>query len=98
MPRRVSLPGASELFRGGAQETQDATAAGAASGRIRHDEKITVYVSQEELIALEQARLTLRSQGIAVDRGRLVRAAIAAALADLEEHGDAADVISRLGS
>ncbi len=98
MPRRVSLPGASELFRGGAQEAQDATAAGAASGRIRHDEKITVYVSQDELIALEQARLTLRSQGIAVDRGRLVRAAIAAALADLEEHGDAADVISRLGS
>jgi hypothetical protein len=86
------------LFRGGAQEAQDATAAGAASGRIRHDEKITVYVSQDELIALEQARLTLRSQGIAVDRGRLVRAAIAAALADLEEHGDAADVISRLGS
>jgi hypothetical protein len=86
------------LFRGGAQEDQDATAAGAASGRIRHDEKITVYVSQDELIALGQARLTLRSQGIAVDRGRLVRAAIAAALADLEEHGDAADVISRLGS
>ena len=35
--------------------------------------------------------------GIAVDRGRLVRAAIAAALADLEENGDSADVISRLG-
>jgi len=34
---------------------------------------------------------------MAVDRGRLVRAAIAAALADLEENGDSADVISRLG-
>jgi len=95
MPRRVSLPGASELLRGG-HEAQE-TAAGTASGRVRHDEKITVYVSADELIALEQARLTLRTQGIAVDRGRLVRAAIAAALADLEEKGDSADVISRLG-
>lgn len=97
MPRRVSLPGASELFRGGAKDVPESIA-GAATGRVRHDEKITVYVSAEELIALEQARLTLRAQGIAVDRGRLVRAAIAAALADLEENGDAADVISRLGS
>jgi len=96
MPRRVSLPGASELFRGG-QDAAEVTPAGTASGRVRHDEKITVYVSAEELIKLEQARLTLRAQGIAVDRGRLVRAAIAAALADLEENGDAADVISRLG-
>ena len=55
------------------------------SGRIRHDEKITVYVSTEELVALEQARLTLRAQyGMAVDRGRIVREAIAAMLADLE--------------
>jgi hypothetical protein len=95
MPRRVSLPGASELFRGGHEARE--TAAGTASGRVRHDEKITVYVSADELIALEQARLTLRTQGIAVDRGRLVRAAITAALADLEENGDSADVISRLG-
>ena len=96
MPRRISLPGASELFRGG-QDSAEETQAGTASGRIRHDEKITVYVSADELIRLEQARLTLRAQGIAVDRGRFVRAAIAAALADLEENGDSADVISRLG-
>jgi hypothetical protein len=96
MPRRISLPGANELFRGG-QDSAEPTQAGSASGRIRHDEKITVYVSADELIKLEQARLTLRAQGIAVDRGRLVRAAIAAALADLEENGDSADVISRLG-
>ncbi|MDT7571774.1 MAG: hypothetical protein QOE05_1948, partial [Actinomycetota bacterium] len=39
------------------------------SGRERHDEKITVYVSAEELIDLEQARLTLRGDhGMAVDR------------------------------
>jgi hypothetical protein len=96
MPRRVSLPGASELFRRG-HDSAEETAAGTASGRIRHDEKITVYVSADELIRLEQARLTLRAAGIAVDRGRLVRAAIAAALVDLEENGDSADVIARLG-
>jgi hypothetical protein len=32
-------------------------AAGRTSGRERHDEKITVYVSQDELVAIEQARL-----------------------------------------
>ena len=29
----------------------------ACPGRVRHEEKITVYVSAEELLALEQARL-----------------------------------------
>ena len=46
------------------------------SGRERHDEKITVYVSADELIDLEQARLVLRGEhGLAVDRGRIVREA-----------------------
>ncbi|MFL6108737.1 MAG: hypothetical protein ACJ72L_17400, partial [Marmoricola sp.] len=53
------------------------------SGRVRHDEKMTVYVTADELIELEHARLTLRRSGLAVDRGRLVREAIAMALADL---------------
>ncbi len=39
------------------------------SGRERHDEKITVYVSAEELMDLEHARLVLRAKhGLAVDR------------------------------
>ena len=47
-----------------------------------------MYVSGDELLALEQARLTLRARhGMAVDRGRIVREAIAAALADLEAGG-----------
>ncbi len=59
------------------------------SGRVRHDEKMTVYVTAAELLELEHARLTLRSlHGVAVDRGRLVREAIAMALADLESNGD----------
>jgi hypothetical protein len=67
------------------------------SGRIRHDEKITVYVSRVELLALEQARLRLRGElGLAVDRGRLVRAAIALALADLDAAGEDGELIGRL--
>jgi hypothetical protein len=67
------------------------------TGRERHDEKITVYVSQDELVALEQARLVLRAEhGVAVDRGRLVREAVAEMLMDLEAHGEDSVVVSRL--
>ncbi|MDO5285484.1 MAG: hypothetical protein Q4G45_01495 [Actinomycetia bacterium] len=97
MPRRVRLPGASELFRATQPGPSTDPEPGSASGRVKHDEKITVYVSGDELLALEQARLALRAQGVAVDRGRLVRAAIASALADLESNGDQADVLRRLG-
>jgi hypothetical protein len=69
------------------------------SGRIRHEEKITVYVSAEELVALEQARLTLRARyGMAVDRGRIVREAIAAMLADLEGSADDSELVRRLST
>jgi hypothetical protein len=67
------------------------------SGRERHDEKITVYVSAEELMDLERARLTLRGDhGMAVDRGRIVREALAVVLADLEAKGEAAILVRRL--
>ncbi len=161
MPRRVGLPGASELFRSTADAQTDAHGEAAASGRpagaahgkgkrrasehagahdalqrdrpsaasepasaspagkpprrtspvrvaadgeavahtgrVRHDEKITVYVSSEELLALEHLRLRLRGEhGIAVDRGRIVRAAIASALEEINVHGEDADVVKRL--
>ena len=129
MPRRVGLPGASELFRSTAPEARSdaprplpaadrpprrpdagdgkaskhdkAANADAASvahtGRVRHDEKITIYVSSEELLALEHLRLQLRGEhGIAVDRGRIVRAALASALEDVNAHGADADVVKRL--
>ncbi|MGO1384019.1 MAG: hypothetical protein ACTHWA_00885 [Arachnia sp.] len=68
-----------------------------ASGRIRHDQKITVYFSSEELFALEDATLACkRSHGLKVDRGRLVRSAVALALADLAEHGEESDVVAAL--
>jgi hypothetical protein len=93
MPRRVALglAAASELT------TEPPGRRG--SGWIRHEEKITVYVSGEELLALEQARLTLRAQyGMAVDRGRIVREAIAAMLADLEASADDSELVRRLST
>ena len=67
------------------------------SGRVRHDEKMTVYITSEELLDLEHARLNLRAKhSIAVDRGRLVREALAIVLADLEEYGDDSALVHRL--
>jgi len=58
-----------------------------ASGRERHSQKITVYLSAEELLDLERARLALLRYGAAADRGRIVREAIAVLLADLDARG-----------
>lgn len=67
------------------------------SGRQRHDEKITVYLSADELVALDEAKATLyRDQGIKVDRGRIVREAVAVVVADLQAKGDASIVARRL--
>jgi hypothetical protein len=67
------------------------------SGRERHDEKITVYLSPEELYDLEQARLALRGDlGLAVDRGRIVRESLAIIIADLESKGDQSIIARRL--
>ena len=69
----------------------------AQKSRTRHEEKITVYCSADELLALETARLTLRGQhGVAADRGRIVREAIAVLLADLEVHGEDSVLVRRL--
>jgi hypothetical protein len=69
------------------------------SGRQRHEEKVTFYCTAEELMDLENARLQLRRQhGIAVDRGRLVREAIAQVLSELERDGAQASLVKRLAS
>ncbi|HVE73562.1 MAG TPA: cobyrinic acid a,c-diamide synthase [Mycobacteriales bacterium] len=109
MTRRSSLPAAAELF--GADAAGSAPDSGARrghsrdlrvaerrpSGRERHDEKITVYVSAAELVDLEQARLTLRAEhGTGVDRGRIVREALAMALEDLDDQGEASALVRRL--
>ncbi|SDH18617.1 hypothetical protein [Klenkia brasiliensis] len=65
--------------------------------RVKHEEKITVYCSAEELLALETARLALRADhGVVADRGRIVREAIAVLLADLDAHGEASVLVQRL--
>jgi hypothetical protein len=96
-PRRVSLPGVSELLRpvARAPETQPQRPA---SGRESHSQKITVYLSASELQELERARLALRAYGVAVDRGRIVREALAVLLADLDAEGDRSLVARRLRS
>lgn len=67
------------------------------SGRVRHDEKVTVYLTSAELLDLENARLTLRShEGLVVDRGRLIREAVALVLADFETHGSDSVLVRRL--
>ena len=127
MSRRVSLPGADELFRQTTtlsavpsqtptpiEDVPTATITNkksvrttprrrvnsfdkSPSGRERHDEKITVYLSPDELFDLDQARLTLRGDlGLAVDRGRIVRESIAVIVADLESKGDQSILARRL--
>ena len=67
------------------------------SGRELHEEKITVYLSSDELFDLDQARLMLRGDlGLAVDRGRIVRESIAVIIADLEAKGDQSILARRL--
>lgn len=136
MTRRISLPGADELFRKttlsavpdqvevaeevvhtnrpttqtvpkaasknstGVRQTPRRRPTGidkGPSGREKHDEKITVYLSPEELFDLEQARLHLRGDlGLAVDRGRIVREALSIVIADLEAKGDQSIIARRL--
>ena len=69
-----------------------------ATGRERHDQKITVYLSASELLDLEHARLRLRRFGFVLDRGRLVREAIAILLADLDARGKDSVVARRIRS
>jgi hypothetical protein len=84
--RRVNVPGVAELFRPVVPQPDDADER-QATGRERHDQKITVYLSAAELLDLEHGRLKLRRFGFVLDRGRLVREAIAILLADLDARG-----------
>ena len=111
MKGRASLPGADELFRvtsiekgrGAKQPSEEAErrdrepAERVPSGRQRHDEKVTFYCTADELMDLENARLLLRREhGIAVDRGRIVREALALVLSELERDGAQAPLVRRL--
>ena len=95
--RRVSLPGVAELLRPAAPGP-DGGDQRRASGREKHTQKITVYLSAEELLDLERARLALLRYGAAADRGRIVREAIAVLLADLDARGRDSLLARRIAS
>jgi hypothetical protein len=109
VPRRMSVPGPDDIFRPTAvpqppvvelkkaeAETQPPSPR-TSSGRVRHDEKMTVYVTSDELLDIEHARLDLRRHhGLGVDRGRIVRAAVALALEELDENGAESQLLARL--
>jgi hypothetical protein len=84
--RRVSIPGVAELLRP-AMPLPVSSDEREVTGREKHDQKITVYLSATELLDLEHARLRLRRFGFVLDRGRLVREAISILLADLDARG-----------
>jgi hypothetical protein len=102
------MPAADELFRNTTRlravpdsavpaELEDPRPTRRSSRRERHDEKITVYTSSPELVDLEQTRVLLRGQhGLAVDRGRIVREAVAAALEDFAARGERSTLVRRL--
>ena len=95
--RRVSLPGVAELLRPATPGPDDGDLR-RASGREKHTQKITVYLSAEELLDLERARLALLRYGAAADRGRIVREAIAVLLADLDAQGQASLLARRIAA
>jgi len=67
------------------------------SGRERHDEKITVYLSADELVRLDEAKATLyRDLGLKIDRGRIVREAVAVVVGDLAAKGEASILARRI--
>jgi hypothetical protein len=89
------MPGVAELLRPAAPSPVSADER-QATGREKHDQKITVYLSASELLDLEHARLRLRRFGFVIDRGRLVREAIAIMLADLDARGKDSLVARRI--
>jgi hypothetical protein len=63
----------------------------------KHEEKVTFYCTGEDLMALESARLKLRSEhGVAADRGRIVRAALGYVLEDFEARAEDSILLRRL--
>lgn len=69
------------------------------SPRTRHTEKITVYLTADELARLEKLVCQIRHDvGIKVDRGRVVREALAMARDDVRGRGGKSALIGRLRS
>ena len=79
------------------QVAESDQAAGVPVPKPKHDEKITIYCTSADLVALEQARLRLRAEhGVAADRGRIVRAALAYVLEDFEARASDSVLVRQL--
>ncbi len=91
------MPGVAELVRPAAPGP-DGGDHRRASGREKHTQKITDYLSADEVLDLERARLALLRHGAAADRGRIVREAIAVLLADLDARGEDSLLARRIAS
>lgn len=77
---------------------QPAAPATPATKAPKHDEKVTFYCTAAELMALERARLALRSEhATAADRGRIIRAALAYVLEDFEARAGDSILLRKLG-
>lgn len=69
------------------------------AARPRHEEKVTFYCTEADLTRLEAARLNLRANhGLSCDRGRIIRAALAEVLEDLEAGGERSALVRRLSA
>jgi hypothetical protein len=63
----------------------------------KHEEKVTFYCTPADLVALDGARLKLRAEhGVATDRGRIVRAALAYVLEDFDARAEDSILLRRL--
>jgi hypothetical protein len=63
----------------------------------KHQEKVTFYCTGDDLMALEKARLALRAEhGVAADRGKIVRAALAYVLDDFDARTDDSILLRQL--
>lgn len=98
-PRDDPRAGVRDQRRDEPRATEPAAPPSDASARRgpKHDEKVTFYCTRDDLTALERTRLALRSDyGIAADRGRIVRAALAYVLEDFEARADDSILLRRL--
>ncbi|MDQ4131070.1 MAG: hypothetical protein M3133_08800 [Actinomycetota bacterium] len=58
---------------------------------------MTFYCTRGDLMGLEKARLALRAEhGVAADRGKIVRAALAYVLEDFEARGEDSVLLRQL--
>lgn len=96
-PVRTTEPSEQPPSGAGAKGQRPRPSRGEPTGRERHDEKITVYLSADELVDLDEAKAALyRDHGLKIDRGRIVREAVALVVADLAAKGEASILARRL--